>query len=354
MPRLADLTTLRLGGPAHDLIECADRSALIAAVQRCDANPQPVLILGGGSNLVVADGGFAGTVIHVLTRGIDMRRVGDRVTVTVQAGEMWDDLVGRCVDAGMAGIECLAGIPGSVGATPIQNVGAYGQEVAQSIKRVVVFDRTAQAIRTLSPEDCRFSYRSSMFKRQSGRWLVLEVTFNLKQCDRSQAVRYAELARNLDIAVGETAPLQRVREAVLKLRRAKGMVLDPVDPDTVSAGSFFLNPMLERGELARLRDTVHACCGAEIEPPVFPGENGKLKTSAAWLIERAGFHRGYGSLHGIAISGKHILALTNRGQGTTAELIALAREIAGRVRAEFGVELEPEPVFVGQAWSLPY
>jgi UDP-N-acetylmuramate dehydrogenase len=353
MHRLADLTTLRLGGPAQDVIDCTDQGALIAAIQRCDADRHPVLVLGGGSNVVVADAGFRGTVIRVLTAGIDVRTGNNSVAVTAQAGESWDDLVDRCIKAGMAGIECLAGIPGSVGATPIQNVGAYGQDVAQTIRRVVAYDRTTRAIQTLSSEECRFSYRSSMFKQQSGRWLVLEVTFDLKRCDRSQAVRYAELARSLGIAVGETAPLQQAREAVLNLRRAKGMVLDPTDPDTVSAGSFFLNPILEPAELARLRDSVHARCGAETEPPVFPGENGKLKTSAAWLMERAGFHRGYGSPDGIAISSKHTLALTNRGRGTTAELIKLAREIAGRVRAEFGVELEPEPVFVGQSWSLP-
>jgi UDP-N-acetylmuramate dehydrogenase len=180
--------------------------------------------------------------------------------------------------------------------------------------------------------------------------VVLEVAFGLQRCDRSRPVGYAELARKLGIVVGETAPLPRVRETVLALRRDKGMVLDPTDPDTVSAGSFFLNPILNPAALGRLRNAVHERCGTDVEPPVFPGENGKLKTSAAWLIEQAGFQRGYGSSTGIAISSKHTLALTNRGGGTTAELITLASEIAGRVRAEFGVELQPEPVFVGQSW----
>jgi UDP-N-acetylmuramate dehydrogenase len=353
MTRLADLTTLRLGGPAHALVECTDQDSLIAAVRRCDADGQPVLVLGRGSNVVAADEGFAGTVIRVLATGIEQRENGDRVILTAQAGESWDCLVDRCVEEGLAGVECLAGIPGSTGATPIQNVGAYGQEVAQTIVQVVAYDREAQEIQSLPPPECRFSYRSSAFKQQRGRWVVLEVAFGLVPRDTSDPIRYAELARYLGVSVGETAPLPRVRDAVLNLRRRKGMVLDEGDPDTVSAGSFFLNPMLERGELAELRQRVQIRCGPGIEPPVFATEDGKVKTSAAWLIEHAGFHRGYGSPSGIAISSKHTLALTNRGHGTTTELVALAREIAGTVRLEFGVELKPEPVFVGQTWSVP-
>jgi UDP-N-acetylmuramate dehydrogenase len=351
MNRLADLTTLRLGGPAHQVVDCPDQDSLIAAVRRCDEDGQPVLVMGGGSNIVAADEGFAGTVILVRSTGIERREAGDRVMLTVQSGEPWDRLVDRCVDDGLAGFECLAGIPGSAGATPIQNVGAYGQEVAQSIVQVVAYDREAREIQCLSPRECGFSYRSSAFKQHKGRWVVLEVTFALRECDASDPIRYAELARCLSVGVDETAPLPDVRLAVLSLRRSKGMVLDAADPDTVSAGSFFLNPVLERAEMAALRRQVRVRCGPAIEPPLFAAEDGKVKTSAAWLIEQAGFQRGYGSPDGIAISSKHTLALTNRGHGTTTELVALARKIADAVRLTFGVELKPEPVFVGLNWS---
>lgn len=351
MIQLADLTTLRLGGPAHAMCACTDRATLIAAVNRCDDAGEPVLILGGGSNLVVADAGFAGTVLRVQTTGIDRQVDGPRTIVTAQAGESWDRLVNQCVDAGLAGIECLAGIPGCVGATPIQNVGAYGQEVAQTIVEVVVYDRAHREIQSLSPAQCEFTYRSSVFKRQTGRWIVLQVGFELRSQAESGPIRYAELARRLGIAVGESAPLADVRAAVLSLRRAKGMVLDPTDPDTVSAGSFFLNPILTPDELTTLKARVRERCGEQIEPPVFAAEEGMLKTSAAWLIERAGFHRGFGNPDGIAISTKHTLALTNRGSGTTTELVALARDIAHAVRRDFGVELRPEPVFVGHGWT---
>lgn len=353
MNRLADLTTLRLGGPAHEVLNCTDQDSLIAAVRRCDADGQPVLVLAGGSNVVVADAGFSGTVIRVVTTGTEQREVGDRVVLTVQAGESWDCLVARCVATGLAGIECLAGIPGSTGATPIQNVGAYGQEVAQTLIRVVVYDRETHETRTMCPAECHFSYRSSAFKQQRERWVVLEVDFGLTPREASYPVRYAELARYLGISIGGTAQLSRVRNAVLSLRRTKGMVLDACDPDTASAGSFFLNPILERDEAARLRDRVQARCGPRIDPPLFAAEDGKLKTSAAWLIEQAGFHRGYGSAGGIAISSKHTLALTNRGHGTTSELVMLAQEIVRTVRLEFGVTLKPEPVFVGHTWSTP-
>jgi UDP-N-acetylmuramate dehydrogenase len=255
------------------------------------------------------------------------------------------------VDDGLAGVECLAGIPGSAGATPIQNVGAYGQVVAQSIVEVVVYDREVREIRRLSPPECGFSYRSSVFKRHKSRWVVLDVSFELRERDASGPICYPELARCLGVAVGETAPLPEVRQAVLCLRRSKGMVLDAADPDTISAGSFFLNPVLDQSDVDALRRQIHARWGPDVEPPSFAAEGGKVKTSAAWLIEQAGFHRGYGSPDGIAISGKHTLALTNRGHGTTTELVALARQIATKVQLEFGIALQPEPVFVGHTWS---
>jgi UDP-N-acetylmuramate dehydrogenase len=335
---LSELTTLRLGGPAARFVEARDEDALVAAVRAADAAGEPLLVLAGGSNVVVADDGFPGTVVHVLTRGVAPPGHG---RVTVQAGEPWDDFVAATVERGVAGVECLSGIPGSVGATPIQNVGAYGQEVAETIAAVRAYDRREGAVLDLGPEDCGFAYRSSRFKREPGRWVVLTVDFHLHPGEESAPVRYAELARTLGVELGERAPLAAVREAVLGLRRGKGMVVDPADPDSVSAGSFFTNPILGAEEFAALERR------AGERPPAWPEPDGRTKTSAAWLIERAGFERGYGDPERIAISSKHTLALTNRGAGTAADLVALAREIAGGVRERFGVRLVPEPVLVG-------
>jgi UDP-N-acetylmuramate dehydrogenase len=336
--RLAELTTLRLGGPAARFVEARDEDAIVAAVRSADAAGEPLLVLAGGSNLVVADEGFPGTVLHLLSRGVEPTAHG---RVTVQAGEPWDDFVAAAVDRGVAGIECLSGIPGSVGATPIQNVGAYGQEVAETVAAVRVLDRRAGAILELGPEDCGFAYRSSRFKREPGRWVVLSVSFHLHPGEQSAPIRYAELARTLGVEIGERAPLRDVREAVLGLRRGKGMVVDPDDPDSVSAGSFFTNPILTAEAFEALERR------AGERPPAWPEPDGRTKTSAAWLIERAGFTKGYGDPQRIAISSKHTLALTNRGAGTAAGLVALAREIAGGVRVRFGVRLVPEPGLVG-------
>jgi UDP-N-acetylmuramate dehydrogenase len=336
--RLSELTTLRLGGPAARFVEARDDDALVAAVRAADAAGEPLLVLAGGSNVVVADAGFPGTVVHVRTRGIAPTGHG---RVTVQAGEPWDAFVAACVARGVAGVECLSGIPGSVGATPIQNVGAYGQEVAETIAGVRAYDRRSGTVDDLAPRDCGFAYRSSRFKREPGRWVVLSVDFALHPGELSSPIRYAELARALGVELGERAPLADVREAVLALRRGKGMVIDPADPDSVSAGSFFTNPVLSAAEFADLERR------AGEPPPSWPEPDGRMKTSAAWLIERAGFKRGYGDPAAIAISSKHTLALTNRGAGTAAGLVALAREIADGVRERFGVRLVPEPVLVG-------
>jgi UDP-N-acetylmuramate dehydrogenase len=335
--RLSELTTLRLGGPAERYVEAATDDEVIAVVR----DAEPLLILAGGSNLVVADGGFPGTVMRIATRGVHR----DGATLEVAAGEPWDPLVAACVADGLAGIECLAGIPGSVGATPIQNVGAYGQEVAETIVAVRALDRARGVVEELAPAACGFTYRSSAFKRDPGRWVVLGVRFALHASELSAPIRYAELARALDVELGDRAPLAEVREAVLALRRRKGMVLDDADPDTFSAGSFFTNPILGADEYAALRARV------DVEPPAWPEADGRVKTSAAWLIERAGFHGGDGDPDGIAISTKHTLALTNRGHGTTAQLVAFAREIAAGVHEAFGVDLTPEPVLVGYEWQ---
>ncbi|HEU5036480.1 MAG TPA: UDP-N-acetylmuramate dehydrogenase [Nocardioides sp.] len=339
---LADHTTLRLGGPAARWVRATTEEELVAAVSEADAAGEPVLVLGGGSNLVVADEGFAGTVVEVATRGVtpdveDGVACGG-VLVAVAAGEGWDDLVALAVSKEWAGIEALSGIPGSVGATPIQNVGAYGQEVSQTIASVRVWDRTLRGVRTFASADCGFGYRTSRFKADrrdafGGRHVVLSVTFQLQQGSLGAPVAYAELARALGVELGERAPLASVREAVLALRGGKGMVLDAADHDTWSAGSFFTNPVLPS-------DAVPA--GA----PAWPQPDGTVKTSAAWLIEHAGFTKGHGNDR-VALSGKHTLALTNRGGATTADLMALARDVRDGVEARFGVRLVNEPVLVG-------
>jgi UDP-N-acetylmuramate dehydrogenase len=348
MSLLSELTTLRLGGPARRLVEVRSEDDVVAAVKDADARNEPLLVLAGGSNVVIADDGFPGTVVRILTRGIEEAADG---VLTVQAGEPWDPFVERCVRSELAGVECLSGIPGSVGATPIQNVGAYGQEVSETITGVRVYDRERQAIDDLAPDQCGFSYRSSVFKRTPGRWVVLDVTYALDRQPQSRPIRYAELARELGVEIGDSAPLRDVREAVLRLRRRKGMVVDPADPDSVSAGSFFTNPILDPDDFARLEERVRERLGPGVAPPGFPEEGGRVKTSAAWLVERAGYPRGYGSPGPAALSSKHVLALTNRGGATAAQLLALAREIADGVRREFGVELVPEPMLVGQAWT---
>jgi len=350
-PPLSELTTLRLGGPAARLVTAEDDDALVELVRAADAAQEPLLVLAGGSNVVVADEGFAGTVVRVATRGVRSFAMSDgRLQLDVAAGESWDALVAACVEQELSGVEGLSGIPGSVGATPIQNVGAYGQEVADVILGVRALDRLTGDVHELDNEACLFDYRSSAFKRDPGRWLVLRVRLALERTPDSEPVRYAELAARLGVGEGERAPLARVREAVLALRRGKGMVLDPDDPDTVSAGSFFTNPILRARDFDAFARRAADRLGADVRPPAWPVEERAVKTSAAWLIERAGFKRGHGNPRGIAISSKHTLALTNRGAGTTAELVALAREIAGGVHEAFGVQLRPEPVFVGPQW----
>jgi UDP-N-acetylmuramate dehydrogenase len=339
---LAPLTTLRLGGPARRLITVTAEAEIPEAVGGGD----PVLVLAGGSNVVIGDEGFPGTVLLLRTRGFEAAAAdpdSDTVELTLAAGEPWDEVVARTVAEGWAGIECLSGIPGSAGATPIQNVGAYGQEVAEAITSVRAYDRERGEIVTLEPRQCGFGYRASVFKHAE-RWIVLAVTLRLTRCARSMPVRYAELARTLGVPVGGQAPLAEVRAAVLGLRAGKGMVLDAGDRDTYSVGSFFTNPVLDAAGYAVLRRRA-ADLG---EPPAWPEEDGTMKTSAAWLIGNAGFAKGYGR-DGVAISGKHTLALTNRGEGTTGALLDLAREIRDGVHKRFEVELRPEPVLVNCA-----
>ncbi len=351
--RLADHTTLRLGGPAARAVRADSERSIVEAVRAADRAGEPLLVLAGGSNVVVADEGFPGTVVLVRSRGTTHHEEDGRALVTVEAGEPWDPFVAARVGEQLAGVECLSGIPGSVGASPIQNVGAYGQDVSQTIASVRAYDRTRDAVDDLPPEACGFSYRSSVFKRTPGRWVVLSVTFALDADPLARPIRYPELARQLGREIGDQPPLMEVREAVLALRRRKGMVIDPSDPDSVSVGSFFTNPVLGADDFERLSRRVAERLGDGSEPPRFSESDGRVKTSAAWLIERAGFSRGHGDPETVAISSKHTLALTNRGSGSTAELVRLAREIAGGVAREFGVVLQPEPVFVGHEWEPP-
>jgi UDP-N-acetylmuramate dehydrogenase len=399
---LSEFTTIRLGGPARRFVPAATDEEIIAEVRAADERAEPLLVLGGGSNLVISDDGFPGTVIHVATQGIrrencspaDAGRDGaapagegadvgvrdgsrpsrGRVTVTVAAGEDWDTVVASCVAEGLAGLECLSGIPGLAGATPIQNVGAYGQEVAETITLVQAYDRARGEVVELAGRDCGFGYRTSAFKRSAGRvtargglgeytgrFVVLNVVFGLDLHPLSRPVGYRELAQRLGVAEGEQAPLGEVRAAVLALRRGKGMVLDPGDPDSRSAGSFFVNPVLDAGQFAALQAAATARCGPDVRIPRYPADPGHVKVSAAWLIEQAGFRKGYrakeGSsegapdpgLPGARISAKHTLALVNPGGASTVSLLSLAREVRDGVRDIFGVELANEPVLVGNS-----
>ena len=329
--RLADLTTLGVGGPVARLVEVSTAAELVDAVRAADEAGHPLLLLGGGSNVVAPDEGWPGEVVLVRSRGV--RRAAERpgaVELEVQAGEPWDELVARAVADGLAGIEALAGIPGATGATPVQNVGAYGQEVAQTITQVRVYDRAERREVALAAADCGFGYRDSRFKREPGRFVVLTVTFALEPSKLSRPVGYAELATRLGIGVGARAPLAAVRDAVLELRRGKGMVLDPGEPYSRSAGSFFTNPVVP-GDRA-----VEGC-------PSWPAGEGMVKLSAAWLVQQAGFGRGTRAGR-VGTSPRHSLALTTEPGATAAELMAFAEKVIAAVEERFAVTLEPEPI----------
>jgi UDP-N-acetylmuramate dehydrogenase len=326
--RFAELTTLGVGGPIDRLVEVSDPDELIAAVGEADAAGRPLLVLGGGSNLIGPDAGWPGDVVVVRSRGVE--RDGSRLVV--QAGEPWDDLVAYTVEQRLAGMEALSGIPGSTGATPVQNVGAYGQEVGQVITAVRVWDRARSAEQVLTPEECGFAYRDSRLKREPGRFVVLTVSFGLEPGELSRPVGYAELARILGVELGERAPLADVRAAVLELRRGKGMVWDLADPTSRSAGSFFTNPVVPA------QRAVEGC-------PSWPAGDGVVKLSAAWLVQHAGFGRG--TRHGrVGTSPRHSLALTTEPGATAEELLAFSEKIIAAVQERFGVTLEREPTAI--------
>jgi UDP-N-acetylmuramate dehydrogenase len=341
--RLSGYTSLRLGGPAARFIEATSAREVVDAVRAADAEGEPVLVLGGGSNVLVADAGFDGTVVHIASKGIGMDcTAAGSVQLTAEAGESWDEVVAQTVSAGLGGLECLSGIPGLVGATPVQNVGAYGVEVSDVLVSVDLLDRASGEVRTLAADQLGLAYRTSVLKG-TDRAVVLRARFQLADSGLSAQIRYAELANTLGVAPGARVPVDRVRQSVLDLRRGKGMVLDPDDHDTWSAGSFFTNPVLPADELAEALARIAAKVGPDVRIPQYPG--GKL--SAAWLIERAGFAKGYpGPGNRVALSHSHTLALTNRGNATTDDLLSLAREVRDGVYLAFGVVLTAEPVLI--------
>ncbi len=347
---LAGLTTLGVGGPARFFVEAASEADIRAALDLATRESLPLLVLGGGSNLLVADEGFPGVVLHVSLKGIDVLG-GAGGLVEAAAGEDWDGLVAFAVERGMAGIECLSGIPGTVGGTPVQNVGAYGQEVRNILLEVRALDRESGEVRALSRDECRFGYRSSRFNTdEAGRHIVLGVTFELRR-GVGPCLEYRDV-REFFAGRAAAPTLAEVRAAVQEIRRRKAMLLVPGDPDCRSAGSFFKNPVVSE---ARYRAIAEAAAGAAAGapgaapptgPPRYPAEPGLVKTSAAWLIERAGFRRGYARGRA-AISTKHTLALVNLGGATAAEILALAGEIRDGGEKQFGLRLEPEPVMLG-------
>lgn len=339
---LAPCTTLELGGRARFYLEVEREGELVEALRWAAAQDLPAALLGAGSNVVVADEGFPGLVVRVATRGIAVTRSGQELLVTAAAGEPWDELVNLAVGEGWAGIECLSGIPGTAGATPVQNVGAYGQEIGQVLHSVRVLDRSTWEVVTLTAAELQLGYRTGLLRRQPGRRAVLTVTLALRPGGEA-TVRYRELEELLE-AGGRDPGLARVREAVLELRRGKSMLLTPDDPNRRSAGSFFLNPLVEPAvadEVAR-RALAAGCLDAPERLPRFPTPQGAVKLPAAWLVERAGFPRGY-RRGAVGLSTRHALALVHHGGGSTAALLALARDIVTAVEERFGVTLVPEP-----------
>ncbi|HEY3495455.1 MAG TPA: UDP-N-acetylmuramate dehydrogenase [Polyangiaceae bacterium] len=334
---LAPLTTLGVGGSARYFVEIADEPALESALGWAETRALPVRILGGGSNVVIGDGDFEGLVLRLATRGIEFSSAGSDVLLRARAGESWDNVVERAVALGHQGLECLSGIPGSLGATPIQNVGAYGQEVAETLVGVRAFDRKTRAPRELSARECRFAYRDSLFKSEEPeRFVLLEATFRLKPGGRP-ALRYAELERHF---AGSAAPsVAEVRNGVIALRRAKSMVWDPSDENGRSCGSFFTNPIVSPERAG----AVQAAAGVT-DMPRYPQSDGRVKLAAGWLIERAGFAKG--TRHGaVGLSTRHALSIVCHDGARAADVLDFARSIQARVRERFQVELLPEPVF---------
>ena len=337
MEALSNFTTLKVGGPAQKIVHAHTEDELVEFVKAADKAGEQVLILGGGSNLLISDAGFAGTVIRVESKGnaLDYDACSGGM-IEVSAGEDWDKFVALTIEKGFADLESLSGIPGTIGGAPIQNIGAYGHEVSETIARVKAYDRTKGEITTFTNEQCRFSYRNSVFKAAAGRYVILNVTFQLRKGEQSLPITYAELAKFLSINIGDRAPVVEVRKAVLQLRGRKGMLIDAGDVNSNSAGSFFVNPILSK-EVADKLPT---------DAPRWPQADGRVKTSAAWLMEHAGVNKGE-KLAGAQISNKHVLALTNSGDATAGDIVKLAKMARAKVYEKFGVKLEAEVQLVG-------
>ena len=337
MENLAQYTSLRVGGPAQKFIHATTEQELIEAVKNSDKSGEPVLIIGGGSNVLIGDQGFNGTVIRVETKGnsyqFDACSGG---MITVNSGENWDEFVQWIISKGFADVETLSGIPGTVGGAPIQNIGAYGYEVCDVIARVRTWDRKINAVKTFTNQDCEFGYRTSRFKREKDRYVVLDVTFQLRKGEMSLPIKYQELANYLGVQLGDRVLVEDVRRAVLALRAAKGMVLSESDPDSWSAGSFFVNPILSAELAAKLPS----------DAPRWQQADGRVKTSAAWLMEKSGVRKGE-EHEGARVSTKHVLALVNSGNAKASDIAELAKSARAQVKKVFGITLEPEVHFVG-------
>jgi UDP-N-acetylmuramate dehydrogenase len=347
---LSALTTAAVGGPAGTFIEARTEAEIIDAVRSADAAREEVLIIGGGSNLLISDDGFPGTVVRIASEGFTVSSEDScgGVSVVVQAGHNWDAFVEHAVLHAWSGIEALAGIPGATGATPVQNVGAYGSDVSQTVATVRTWDRSRNAVQTFTNSELKFGYRDSILKQTtvngSPRYVVLTVEFQLPLGRMSAPIRYAELAGSLGVGPGQRAYSNDVRREVLRLRASKGMVLDAADRDTYSTGSFFTNPIVPEDVAA----------GLPASAPKYPGgQDGLVKLSAAWLIDHSGFGKGFGLEEGsvsggrASLSTKHTLAITNRGSASAKDMVAVAREVRAGVVEHFGIELHPEPLLIG-------
>jgi len=336
MEQLSSFTTLRVGGPARKIVHAHSEAELIEFVKAADSAKEPILILGGGSNLLISDAGFAGTVIRVESKGnaLDYDACSGGM-IEVSAGEDWDKFAKISIEKGFADLESLSGIPGTVGGAPIQNIGAYGHEISETIARVKTYDRSKGEVKTFTNTECKFSYRNSIFKEQPGRYVILTVTFQLRKGAQSLPITYAELAKQLSVNIGDQVEVTKVREAVLKLRASKGMLIN-LENEIYSAGSFFVNPILSKSAADKL----------PADAPRWPQNDGKIKTSAAWLMEHSGVVKGE-KLAGAQISDKHVLALTNSGDATAENIVELAKRARKKVYEKFGIKLEAEVQLVG-------
>jgi UDP-N-acetylmuramate dehydrogenase len=324
-----------VGGPATKIVQVSTEAQIIAAIE--DAGDTPILIMGGGTNVLIADKGFEGTVIRISNNSVQSEvDACSGATLTIGAGEDWDVFVQTTIASGFAGLETLSGIPGTVGAAPIQNIGAYGHEVSEFVTRVRTYDRELKEIHTFTNSQCEFTYRNSYFKAHPGRYVVLDVQFQLRIGEFSDPITYLELSKKLGIEPGDKAPVAATRAAVLELRASKGMLLSPDDHDSWSAGSFFTNPIISQQAADALPDAA----------PKWPLNDGRVKISAAWLIENSGMHKG-DEVGGARISTKHVLALTNSGSATASDIAELAKRARDQVKKVFGITLEAEVNLVG-------